>query len=910
MNLRFFASSWVALSLATGLALAAEEVGGPVSFFTLDNGLRVVIEENETAPAVGVVVLYHVGSKNEKPGQRGFAHIYEHLMFNGSEHYDGEYFVPLRAAGGTDVGGGTERDYTFYHQVVPANGLETVLWMESDRMGYLLGVVDQEKLDEQRGVVLSEIGGAHFEVGGMAIYRQMAGFYPSEHPYSWRPLGVMDEIEAASLADVRQWFTDFYGAANAVISIVGNVDAADARAQVDKYFADVRSGKPVTRTREWIVSPQANVYEEMVDRVAQPRIERWWAAPANRSAEVAAMTVLESVLGEGRNSLLYNELVARRQLAAAVSVEFDQMELMSLMIVRATAAPGVSHRQLSAAIDETIADLVRDGPADKDVKRARAAVQLATANRNERVLRRAFDYALGVLIADDPTLSARQLEAIGDIQTADLQAAAAMWLTRPYHEIAILPLPEYQVVDRRVDRSRLPEIGPPPPPVFPDAQRFSLDSGIEVHLVERHSAPVIHMTMQFDGGTRVERELAGVAGFTFDMLDEGQQGLSAAEVAEALYDIGGSVSTGTTEDKAEISLSFLSDKTGTAANLFAGMIVEPSFRPEDIDRVRQERRSALDSTLADPMAGVLRYVIPLIVYGREHPYGRHLAGLGTHQDIADITREQISAYHEEFVTPGNARLIVVGDTEQDELRPVLEEAFSGWQGESGVSASDLPAPGTRRPGSRVILIDRPGMSQASIMVMGALGTGTVKDEAAVFVVNDILGGQFVSRLNLNLREDKAWGYGSISMAVPKQDGTMWASYSQVRADKAVESMIEIRKEISGMASDRPMTDGELALARKSWGTMVTNELEGNSGVMDHLVENLGLDRADSYDLEFQQALANLTLADVHAAAKALADFDNLTWLVIGDLKGRESDIEALGLGEVEQWTGVQEALFR
>jgi len=548
--------------------------------------------------------------------------------------------------------------------------------------------------------------------------------------------------------------------------------------------------------------------------------------------------------------------------------------------------------------------------AEKDVKRAKATVQLAKATRNERVLPRAFDYALGVLIADDPTLTARQLATIAGIDAADLQATAAKWLTRPYHEMTILPLPEYQVVDQRVDRSRLPEIGALPPPVFPDVKRFSLASGIEVYLVERESAPVIHMTMQFDGGTRGERELTGVAGFTFDMLDEGQQGLSAAEVAEAIYDIGGNVSTSVTEDNANIGLSFLSDKIGSAANLFAEMIVSPSFRAEDIDRVRKERMSALNSTLANPMGGMLRYVMPLIVYGREHPYGRHLAGLGTHQDIAQITRERITAYHREFVTPGNARLVVVGDTREDELRPILEEAFAGWKGGSGVGAPGSPAAGTRRPGSRVILIDQPGMSQASIMVMGALDTKSVADEATLFAVNDIIGGQFVSRLNLNLREDKGWGYGAISIAVPKRAGTMWGSYSLVRGDKAVESMIEIRKELSGMAGDRPMTEDELAAAKKSWGTKVMNSLEGNNGVTQHLLKNLGLDRTDSYDLEFQQALASRTLVDVNIVAKELADFDNLTWMVIGDLQGRESEIEALGLGEVQKWKDIQEALSR
>ena len=899
-----------AIALVSCHALAAEEADSDLSFFTLENGLRVVIEADETAPTVSVVVLYHVGSKNEVPGQRGFAHLYEHLMFNGSEHYDGEYFVPLRAAGGTQVGGGTARDYTYYHQVVPANGLETVLWMESDRMGYLLGVIDQEKLDEQRSVVHSEIGGVEDEIGGLAIYRQMAGFYPSEHPYSWRPLGVSEEIDEASLADVRQWFTDFYGAANAVLSIVGNVDATDARTLVEQYFAEVRSGTPLARTREWVVGPDANVYEEMLDRVEHPRIERWWAAPGSRSEEVAAMTVLEAVLGEGRNSLLYDELVARRQLAASVDVEFEQMELMSLMILRATAAPGISDRRLSAAIDESIDGLIRNGPAEIDVNRAKVAVQLAKASRNERGLRRAFDYALGVLVADDPALAARQLELIEGIHAADVQAAAARWLTRPFHEMTILPLSPYRVAEQGADRSRLPVIDALPPPVFPDVHRFSLDNGIEVHLAERHAVPIVNMTMQFQGGTRGDRGLSGVAGFTFDMLDEGQRGLSAAQVAAALYDIGGSVAASVTEDIANIGLSFLSDEMDSAVDLFAGMILTPSFRSDDIDRVRNERVAALNSMLSNPMEAMSNYVIPLVVYGRDHPYGRHLAGLGTHQDIAAITPEHVTQYHRIFVTPDNARLIVVGDTNEAELRAVLERAFSSWTDGPGPGAPDTPLAAPRRPGSNVILIDQPGMSQVSILVMGALDTGTVEDDAALFAVNDVLGGQFVSRLNLNLREDKGWSYGAMSRLWPKQVGTMWGSYSLVRSDKAVESMLEISNELKALAGDRPMTEEELALAKQSWGTQLMSSLEGNGDVAEFLLNKFALDRAEDYDMEFQRALTGLTLAHVNAAADKLADFDNLTWLVVGDLMGREREIEALGLGEIQRWRGIEEALSR
>ena len=259
----------VALIASIGFAYGADN---PVSLHTLDNGLRVVISEDSSSPTASIVVFYHVGSKNEKPGIRGFAHFFEHLMFNGSEHHNGPYQPDVINAGGTNVGGSTSRDYTVYHQVVPKNGLERVLWLESDRMGYLLGAIDEAKLNAEREVVKNEIGMVHDEPGAMALYRQMASFYPSEHPYSWRPLGVLEEVNAASMDDFRQWFNDFYGAANAVISIVGDVKTDETLALVNKYFGSVRSGPPVTRSREWVVGPSANLYEEMFDKKVQAPI--------------------------------------------------------------------------------------------------------------------------------------------------------------------------------------------------------------------------------------------------------------------------------------------------------------------------------------------------------------------------------------------------------------------------------------------------------------------------------------------------------------------------------------------------------------------------------------------------------------------------------------------------------------
>ena len=895
----------VAMMANIGLAHGA---GKSPEMFTLDNGLRVVVGEDNTSPTVSIAVLYHVGSKNEKPGQRGFSHLFEHLMFSGSEHHPGEYIPAVRNAGGSHVAGAASSDYTFYYQVVPNTALETVLWMESDRMGYLLGAIDQAKLDIQRGVVKSEIGIANDEVGGMAIYKQLASFYPSEHPYSWRPLGIIEEINAASMNDVKQWFTDYYGAANAVISIVGDVRTEETLTLVKKYFANVRSGPPVARTREWIAGPVWNVYDEMSDRVSEPVIEKWWPAPGRRSDDVASMMLLEAILGGGKNSLLYRELITNQKLASSVQVEFAQKELMSQFKIKATAA-GAGDRQLSAAIDEALERFIVNGPDVEDLKRAQVAIKLNKAIKNERGLQRAFDYAVGVLVAGDPRLSEKQLARIDETSVTDVQAAASKWLSRAYHEMSIKPLPDYEVAEDGADRSQLPAPGKLPDPIFPDIGKFTLDNGLEVYLVERHAIPMVSLTMQIGGGAGHDGDKPGLAGFALDMLDEGLKHKSAEEISDLISGFGGTLNVHMVEEKANVTLSSISDELSSAVTLFSEMISEPAFREEDIERLRDERISLLNRTIAD-FQETLRYLLPLIIYGKDHPYGRFFAGIGTHRSIAAINRENLLDYHQNYVRPANARLIVVGDSTEAQLKPLLNKAFSQWKN-TGNAATAETSKAINKPGRpRLIMINQPGTSQSTILATRALDKMDVKQEAALFVFNDILGAISGSRIYSNLREEKGWSYGAFSMTFPKRHGTAWVAVAFVRANKTVESVKELVKEFDGITGGEPVTEVELAASLNKWNADMIGALEGNSGVMKVLMDDYSLDRPDSYNKDFLKALKNITLDEVSKMAEQVINPDEMTWFITGDFNGREKEIEALGLGEVEYWKNMQEALTR
>ena len=447
-----------------------------------------------------------------------------------------------------------------------------------------------------------------------------------------------------------------------------------------------------------------------------------------------------------------------------------------------------------------------------------------------------------------------------------------------------------------------------PPPISPRPGNLPWDNGLEVSLVERHTVPAVYMNMQFGGGAAYDGGKSGLAGFTLDMLDEGLKRKSAAEISDQIASMGGTLFASVSENKANFMLSSLSDELARAIPLFAEMLARPAFRDADVERVRKTRLSGIGG---GDMFQMLSYQLPLIAYGREHPYGRYLAGIGSPMTIPAITRDDLVNYHRNYITPANARLVVVGDTSEAELKPLLNKALGKWKNTGTATLADtLPAVPANKNKARAILVNQPGANQTLILAMRTLGQLSTKEDAALSVFNDAIGHAGTGRLNNNLRADKGWSYGALSMPFAKPEGALWVALAQVRADKTVESVKEFIEEFDGIKGDKPVTRAELASARQNWSAKMLTDLETNGGVIQVLLNDYNLDRPDNFNRDYLQALETLSLDQVNAMAERVLDPSKMIWLIMGDFQGREKEIEALGLGEVEHWRGMQEAFMR
>jgi zinc protease len=466
--------------LAATSALAAEvpDVDIPYQKFVLDNGLTVIVHEDRKAPIVAVSVWYKVGSKDEPPGKTGFAHLFEHLMFNGSENYNDEFFKPFEQVGATNQNGTTWFDRTNYFQNVPTPALDMALWLESDRMGHLLGAVTQEKLDNQRGVVQNEKRQGDNQPYGLVEYRVLEGLYPEGHPYRHSTIGSMADLDAAALEDVHQWFKDYYGAANTVLVLAGDLDAATGKALAEKYFGDIPAGPPVKRMQSWVPDRSHDTFEIMYDRVPQVRSYRYWSVPGRTTRERFLLELAASVLGNGKNSRLYQALVYQNQLAVNVGVGVEEHQLASMFSIDVTLKPEATLEQVNSILDRELAKFLAEGPTAEELERVKTGINAGVVRGLEQIGGfggKATALAQGELYAGNPTFFRTSLRWLNEASSDEVRNAARTWLSDGRYKLDVLPYGDYTVAESTVDRSTgLPPVGEMPDLVFPQVQRAEL----------------------------------------------------------------------------------------------------------------------------------------------------------------------------------------------------------------------------------------------------------------------------------------------------------------------------------------------------------------------------------------------------------------------------------------------------
>jgi zinc protease len=893
-------------TLAAGASQAPQKAGGPgttldIPFkkFVLKNGLTLIVHEDHKAPIVAVNVWYHVGSKNERPGKTGFAHLFEHLMFNGSEHFDDDFFKATEKVGASELNGTTSEDRTNYFEDAPKEALDFLLWLESDRMGHLLGAVSQAKLDEQRGVVQNEKRQGENRPYAIAEELINQGTYPVGHPYSWTVIGSMEDLNAASLDDVKQWFRNYYGAANATLVVAGDVDPESVLQKVQNYFGDIPPGPPVTRHEAWLAKRSGQQRQVAQDRVPQPRLYKVWNVPQYGAQDTDYLSLASDILASGKSSRFYKRLVYDEQIATDVSAYVDAREIGGHFIIEATARPGVPLSKVEKALDEELARFLANGPTAGELERVKTQTQASFIRGLERIGGfggKSDTLAMNQVFRGRPDAWKETLERVRRATPDDLRDTAKRWLSDGVYVLEIQPLPDFQTTASDVDRSKLPVPTIQPKVGFPNLERETLANGLKVVLAQRHSVPVVELALQVDAGYASDHSTQpGTAKLALNMLLQGTKSRNALQISDELDRLGATLHTGSDLDSSSVSMSALKQNLSPSLELFADVIENPTFPNADFARMQKQQLDGIRHEKAEPNSMALR-VLPGLLYGPNHPYSTPFTGSGTEASVARISREDAVKFHDTWFKPNNATLVIVGDTTMAEIKPRLEQLFANWK------AGEVPAKNLAqvKPPQKplVYLIDRPGSVQSAIFVGELAPPKANPQETAIEVMNDILGGTFTSRLNMNLREDKHWSYGVRSSLVDARGPRPFFVAAPVQTDKTKEAMTEILKELEGITTSKPASPDEVAKIQKERTLKLAGAWESNDAVAASISRMVRLDLpADYYDT-YAARFLGLKQAEVDAAARNVVHPTQRVWVVVGDRAKIEADIRSLGLGEV------------
>ena len=872
--------------------------------FTLPNGLRVIVHEDRKIPVVAVNVWYHVGSKDERPGKTGFAHLFEHLMFNGTENYNNEYFSPFQQVGATDMNGTTNNDRTNYFENVPTPALDLALWMESDRMGHLLGVVNEEKLDEQRGVVQNEKRQGENQPYGRVFLQASKSTFPVGHPYSWTTIGSLEDLNAATLEDVQNWFKTYYGPNNAVLSLAGDINTDEAKEIVTKYFGDIPPGPSPIKKKKWIAKRSGEKREIMYDRVPNTRIYKVWNTPEIGTPEQTHFELMASLLTGGKNSSLYQELVYKRRLATSVSAFYYDRELAGQFWIAVDLANGQSLAELEAALDDTLSEFIKRGPNARRLKNTKTSIRASWIKGLQRIGGfggKSDLLAYSEVYSGDPGAYLKFINDMMEITNKDIKTTASAWLTDGAYVLTVVPEENRTFSSESVvDRTQLPFPTDFPVLDLPKIQRAQLSNGLDVVLAERHDVPMINLSFQIKSGHATDpKEQPGLASFTMSMLTEGTGSYDALELSDRLEELGTDLYTNTGLDVSSVNISSLKSNFVDSLKIMYEVITEPTFDQTEIERKKSRWLAAIDQSLSTPN-GMVSNLIPKILYGENHPYAKPFSGNGTRESIQWMSREDLMNYKQRFIAPSNASLIVVGNTTLDEVVPMLESQFGKLAENKMLKGVQLDYEVVNQPDiRRVYLVDKPGAVQSLIVagqLMPAIGSS---DEIDIDLMNRVIGGSFTSRLNMNLREDKSWSYGVRARLSQYKGPRPMLVYAPVQTDKTIPSIQEIIREYDEYLSSNPAKDEELEAIVKDLSLGLIGDYETFGALMSGLSGIVSQGRDDNYIDTLPTKYRSMTIDDINSAAKRYLDPSIWTWVIIGDLSKIEEGIEELNLGKIE-----------
>jgi len=769
--------------------------------------------------------------------------------------------------------------------------------MESDRMGFL--TLDQKTLDLQRGVVQNEKRQGENQPYAVSEQLITQNTYPAGHPYSWTVIGDMADLNAAAMDDVKEWFKTYYGPSNVVIVMAGDIDPKTAKGKVEKYFGSIPAGPPVAHQQVWVAKMTGTHRQIVQDRVPQARIYKVWNIPEYGSADSVYLDLVSDILTTGKSSRFYKRLVYDDQIATDAAALVDLNEIGGQFLAQATARPGQGLDQVEKELDEELARFLKDGPTAEELQRVKTGYDAHFIRGIERIGGfggKSDRLAQNEVFRGNPDAYKTSLKLAREATAEDLKAAANRWLADGVYILEVLPFPPYKTAAADADRSKAPEIGMPPQLKLPKLQRAKLSNGLSVVLAERHEVPLVSFWMTSDAGYAADEFAApGTASMSMALLTGGTKTRTALEISDQLQLLGADLRANSNLDLSTVRMSALKSKVDPSLELFADVILNPSFPDADFKRQQKLQLAGIEREKTRPVQMALR-VFPGLLYGPKHAYGNPLTGSGTADSVSKMSREDLAKFHDVWIRPNNSTLIVVGDATLAEVTPKLEKFLAGWK------AGKVPAKniGTVQQAAKsaVYLIDKPGALQ-SVIIAGHVAPPTNNPkEIAIEAMNDALGGTFAARLNMNLRENKHWSYGAQSLLWAARGQRPFIAFAPVQTDKTKESLAEMNKELHDILSQRPLTIAELEQVQASETLSLPGSRETIDEVAQSIADLVHFGLPDDYYETFAGKVRALKTSDVNDAAKMVVHPDNMIWVVVGDRAKVEAGIKELNLGEL------------
>lgn len=912
------------VKLIESVSISDSQVGIPYKKYQLANGLTVILHQDTSDPLVHLDVTYHVGSARELAGRSGFAHLFEHMMFQGSQHVaDEQHFEVVTEAGGT-LNGSTNTDRTNYYETVPSNQLEKMLWLESDRMGFFLPALTAEKFEVQRETVKNERAQRiDNQPYGQMTERFNQAFYPTGHPYSWPVIGWPADLDRADVNDVKQFFQRWYGPNNATLTIGGDFDEVQTLAWINQYFGEIPRGPEVLPEKKPLVSLDKTRYISMEDQVHLPLVRIAFPTVYARHEDEAALDLLGNILGGGKTSILYKNLV-KEGYAIQASASHPCQELACQFSIFALANPAKGGGKL-ADLEQQILDSINEfelrGVTDDDLQKVKVQIEAATVFGMQSVSGKVSMLALNETLTGNPNLTAADLARYAKVTKADVMRVFKQYIKdKPMVVMSVVPqgmtdlvahadnftpstLPVAQAavegelksqptttnISSSVDRSVMPKALSAPMLKVPSIWSGKLANGIEVMGTQSSETPTVELVIYLNGGHRiVPTAQAGLALLTAEMLNESSRKRSSEELTQALEMIGSTVDFSATATQSVIKVSALTEHLDETLAIVEEKLFMPAFNTADFARVKEQQLQRIAHLQAEPNY-LADSALAALLYGPNNPQG--IDTLGTLTSVNALTLADVQAFYQTQYRAGNAQIITVANLSEADLLPKLA-GLNQWQGEATPLPPLKPLPSLKT--GTIYLLDKPGAAQSVINIAKrALPFDATGDYFKSYLMNYPLGGAFNSRINLNLREQKGYTYGARSSFDGGEEVGDFVASSSVRSDVTAKAVAEFIKEISTY-QQQGMTDAELAFMRNSVSQSQALDYETpyqKAGFM-RMIQRYQL--SQDFTTAQDKIIKTVTKDELNALAASQLDLQQMIILVVGDKAKIAAELEQLG----------------